>query len=601
MMLSKNILVSFTIILLLIVPSYAFLVTVVPDREGFIVGENPLIELETIFGNEFGQTYTLTRRNSTGDIIDIRTGITSSIINGIVTESFLLNDTALGRNEFNVSGTNLEGGDFINVTNETANLILIPTCSFTTPEILIGKTLGVKCDIQDGEGNPLNDANVIFAFLDSENTPIVEIGNIFKSVVGKAGTSIIVEHMDFSRENTTYILAVGATCGLTNETGCFLGDGTPVLAHQGSASFPFFVSQWLSVQTNVSTTIVKVGDTWQICANVTQQENRTRTHIHVRAEYRLETSTTSSDRILKGQKEEERGIDSNTTETQCIEFLLQDNILIEQGVTNIIASTHVEVVDEQERHLTHYDTTISGITAVTDRIHPEVFWVRTSQYVYSANISTNDFDSGVKDVEAVLNILLTDTNSPATRIKSFTGTFINGTSMPFNLHLSAHRIFEKVDGFVEGVDVISISIMDVPTDEDFEFLITITLEPKEDNNLLPIATAIISLGLLIAGVMMILKNDDEKEGEATGLGTGFFDQLHKQKTMFFSTIFIVAGLLMGAITTQLVLEANGSALPGFTLMLWTSVLTIIFISVFLVWDALRFLIRSAKHNDPWEE
>lgn len=473
---NRKFFVSVFMVLCVISSLYGFDVTVTPDREEFRVGETALVELETQTGNEKLQIYTLDRRNSTGDIIESRSGVTSDILDGIVTESFSLNDSALGRNEFNVTGVNLEGGDFINVSNTTANLILIPKCTFTSPEILLGRTLGVKCDIQDGSGNDLNDADVIFAFLDSDNVPIVELENVFKSVVGKAGASLVLGQDKFIDENTTYILAVAANCGLTNETGCFDKDGNPVLASQGSATFAFFVNQWLNVETNVSTTSLSIGDFFTICANITQPENRSRLLINVDYKWRVFSNDVSNNRILIESAQELREIPTNITQTQCKRFVVPENSIIERGATNWYASTHVEVLNEKNEHITHYNTrSINGIVIIDD-IHPGNRFVRQSQYVYNSIINTSDFDVGVVDIDIILPELLSDF-PVATRIKSFTVTFINDSSIPFDTELYVHKDDLSEDGGILDVQEVEIRIKNVDSNSDFVFTVIIEMEP----------------------------------------------------------------------------------------------------------------------------
>lgn len=392
----------------------------------------------------------------------------------------------------NVNFTLTDTGESIsvkfNISATTGTDLIINEFLFETP-VLLGRLTGVRWTVSKADTeSSINGANCrgdILQLIEGNFVPIAGgIGGILpikSKHLGHALTSFIPTRI-MLEEGTTYTVEVRCDC--IPETNVCLNEDELVLMNSNSSTgisgigtTTFTTDTWLTVNTVTDKGNYVVGETVKVCANITNPVNRSRQEVSIEYNLRCDSGSDSdTNRILLGNHVEFRGIDVNTTQMQCHDFKVPDVETIEKGANNCQGATDVTVLDGLLNPLVTYNTISSRMNITTNRIHPEIFWEQISRTKYFANVSFNEFDVGIKSVEVTLNQLLYTLDTHANSIKSFSVSYMNGSSVNFNYLISVHERFIRLteeDENVQNFDVVTVSIENVNTTLDEDLNVTI--------------------------------------------------------------------------------------------------------------------------------
>lgn len=384
------------------------------------------------------------------------------------------------------------GGDTkifqFNISETSSITLTISNFAFETP-ILMGKLIGARWTVtKQDTGKAVLGAKCTGDLLQLEGGNLVPIAGstggfstLLSKFAGHALTSF-TPTVNILEEGSSYIVEVRCDC-IPENGGCINEDGSVLINANSSSGLigigtsSIEIGTWLTSNTVTDKLNYEVGETVIVCANITNPENRKRIGVSIEYNLRCDSGSSSDrNRILLERHREIRGIDGNKTEMQCHDFKIPDVETLEKGATRCKGATDVTVLDELLNPLVTYSTISPNFNITTNRIHPEIFWERVSRTVYFANVSTDIFDVGVKNVQITINQLMHEQDTHATAIKSFTVTYINGSAIPFETVISIHERFIRTSEEDEGIrdfDVVTIEIKGVNTTLDDNFNITI--------------------------------------------------------------------------------------------------------------------------------
>ena len=455
-------------------------------------------EIDLAAGNtEKNQAYNITFWNDTAQTIGITgcsfSGTTENspdpidVIQGCTIPSDFGPSTTAVVN-FTLTSLDLETLFNFNISETTSSTLIIDEIKIETP-ILVGKQTGVSWTVSKQDTGKAIVGSLctgdLLQLIGGELIPIagssIEAFSPISKYAGHALTSFVPSVVN-TNEGINYILEIRCDC-IPGNTGC-LDEDANVLVNSSSSTgligigtSIISISTWLTVNTVTDKGNYEVGETVEVCANITNPANRSRQAVSIEYNLRCDSGSDSdTNRILLEDHVELRGVNGNTTQMQCHDFKVPDVETLEKGANNCQGATDVTVMDELLNPLVTYSTIAPRINITTSRIHPEIFWDRVSRNIYFSNVSFNAFDVGVKSVEVTINQLMHEPDTHATAIKNVSVTYFNGTVVPYEVIVSVHERFVRLteeDESVKDFDVVTISIRDVNTTLDENFNVTI--------------------------------------------------------------------------------------------------------------------------------
>lgn len=583
-MLNKKILISLVLILCLVGSVYALTCTATLDRD--ISEQYFPQQTATVTGNcdaspEKNTACTWIWQNGTGVVFQdsgaCNTGDTGTNFfdTFVIPETFSGNLTVLlvGENPINSSNARGEG----NVSTGNAQACILS--DFITPdEILLGQIVSAHVAIKDENNRPISNAKAAFEFLD-ENNKVTNRQEGITSYDGEMSAAGQISAKAF-QEDADFQVRIHATCGPTG-TGlvCWDNINNEVTNSQCSGTFPFKISKWLNVSTQISKPSFMIGEELAICTNVSNPTGRDRINFRLRQDLRGETNDTSLDRVLIiPQQIQLRGIDGGKTQEQCEVVTMPSGTIIEKGATGCYASSTLEVFDKEGNIVVTYNTRSENCTIIIDKIHPRVDFNQLTQTTYSMVFNLSEFDlDNVTDIHLILSNLLTIGGTPIDKIAGVSITWANGSAIPFDTRLFTHEHFISKDGkFVfETAVEFEIHDVDISSVSDSPFTIILTIEPKEDTSVIPITFALIFLGFVYLSIH--LESEEREE--------------------WFKILFLFSGLGIAMVAAQLAVEKSSTAAVGMRAILRTSYIAFFLFILSLIILYLRALIESRKGVD----
>lgn len=536
--------ILFLILLFLLSNFVSAVCTVTTDKTTYSPGETVTATMICTSGAESNKAYTLTWTNGT-DTVETDIGTTPAGTNIPFFETLVtnVNDNWINAN-VTLTGTNLEGSATFNVTGNSTNILIISDLKFS-PVAMLGEIFALDFKVSDSSGNDIDNAHCTIYGTDNNDAPLQECsGNRYVETINGRGLCSDILDPKALEESTPYLAKIRCHCK-SGDNGCFDQDGNIIEYKSGETSENFEISPWLtSINTLTDKSDYTVDDDLLICVNITNPSTE-RLPLNIVYGWRCQNGggDLSFDRILIGTKEEERGIDANTSQYQCAKFRIPDEVVIEKGANNCYASTSVTVLDESKEPLVTYDTTSSIFIINTTHVHPIIEWKHVSQKIYKAEFTLNKFNVGVKDIEIILNPKITNDFTPATTIESYTITYENGSVIPYEVELEIEREFR--DGNDE--DVIAFFIEDVNTTLNEEFKLQVNFSLTDTGESMSWMAIIISLSIMtiIFGICAFMIKDP---------------LLKPIKTIFF-ILFVVNGLMLGILSY--IISVNGNNVTAF--------------------------------------
>ena len=244
--------------------------TVTLDKSDYFPLETALATMSCDSQLEKNTDYTLTWYNGT-DIVETDIGVTPSNPGDNFFESYTIPAGAEWTNAYaSLSGTDLEGIDYFNVSGASANSLLIEDIYFSD-DLYIGRTGSLHFSVADENDNLVTNSFCVVEFLDEDLLPVSSLVGE-PTISGHSGVSDEISTETF-KEGKSYSVNIFCSCG-SNSTGkeCWDSSGNIITNSVGSASASFTVKTWLKVNT-VTNKLSYVGkEEIFICANVTNVE-----------------------------------------------------------------------------------------------------------------------------------------------------------------------------------------------------------------------------------------------------------------------------------------------------------------------------------------
>jgi len=503
---------SIPLLLFLVILSFNVLAfSISLENDDLIAGETAVLDITTTTGAEKGDIYNVTWYDPVGSELDFQIGTMSILLGGTVFETYTTSIGTDWTDAYVVFDLSTGGNQtlYFNVTSSNTSLV-INDPSFS-PEAKLGSAFAVDFDVRD-ENNKLIDNAVCEVFgTDVTGSPLQACTNN-RNIITFNGRGIcggILDPIPFT-EGEQYLAKIRCNCGL-GDNACFDEDGATVEAHKGEFNVPFTVTPWLSINTITDKDMYEVDDTLYVCANITNNGTE-RVPLDIVYNWRCQNGggDASTDRILLGDKIEERGISTNTTQNQCTSFLIPDDITIEKGATNCYGATSVTVLDKNKNPVFTYDTTSSNFTLNVTEINPFVRWNQINDYTYEAVINIDDYDVDIKDIDIRINERLTDQNTPSTRLKSYTVTYSNGTVIPYSTEIQIvdTAITDNLINMnsIKKFNEVSVTILDVNTSLDEEFKVTVIVDKVGEQSMLAMILGLTILAIYFVAMGFINNN-----------------------------------------------------------------------------------------------
>ncbi len=420
------------------VPLVNAVCTVTLDSTDYVEGEIVEADMTCSTGGERSQSYTLNWTNATGQQIHIDIGTTPSTTNTLFSETFSIpsNYVAVNGTKLNVNmtGSGLEGTDSATVsTAGVTNLII--TDVVISSSFLVGRFGALDFKVIDSSGNAVSNAQCIIDIVDENDLPLAPAGGkipVPSQGDGKVLYSLFFDE-NFVEEEITYKWDIACTClNTTGSTSSEMGvctdgsNGDRITSFKhGETQFPFTIDSWLTVNTVTDKSEYLPRQTIFICSNVTNTRT-TRTPLHIFHQVRCSSGLDNNsdlDRslIITDERDyDERGINANTTQMQCKEFVIPDIRHLEGKSSECVASTNTWVVDEDNKNIKGYSTTSTVFNITSDTINLPVDWAEISKNKFLAviNLSATEYldwnGIGIGTIDVFLNSLKGESFDPKT-------------------------------------------------------------------------------------------------------------------------------------------------------------------------------------------
>ena len=493
--------------ILLFLPNVYSLCTLNFIQDSYTTGQNINAVMECSLGNERGVSYSVYWCDQSYNILYISNG-TTPVTDIPFIESYIIPD-GITLISANLTGTNLEGYDNASVTGATNTSLIITNVTFRD-NIYIGKTNSVSYRVYDSEDNLVNGA-----YCNNAGEDGVSLAPLFAQDFYTIVTSGYVhasQDLSFSsfNENRDYLLHI--TCNYDSD-----GDG--IIDKWGDNRFPFYVSQWLYVNTLTDKTFYEPLEEIFICANVTNIDYDKRITMEITHQLRCSAyndndSDTDRSIILSDDSNPDiRGISVNTTQMQCKRFIIPEARYMQGKNNTCYASTQVVVIDEEYNKVVTYDTTSPEINIYSESLQINADWQEISKnnFVTTINLSSSEYSdyssnltSGKVDIridkssetiehysQYVIPAINFDNFINLANINSVNAMYCNGTGINYNLEYLN-------DGAIE------IELQNVTLTNDSCYIVNMVLNNGE--NMLPITLGVIILAIFFIGMGIINNN-----------------------------------------------------------------------------------------------
>ena len=426
------------ILALFLIPFVTATCTLTLDSTSHVEGE--LVEVDGIcdIGNEKNQDYTINWTNSSGFVLESDTGTTPSTLNTLFSETFTIPsgyvETSGSTINVTLTGDNLAGQDSATVSTAGATNLII-TDIVMSSSFLVGRFGALDFKLTDSSGDAVSNAQCIIDIVDENDLPLAPAGGkipVPSQGDGKVLYSLFFDE-NFVEEGKTYKWDMACTCfnttGITsNEIGIcndeVTGDRITSFKH-GEAQFPFTMDSWLTTNTIVDKSSYMPRQTIFICANVTNTRT-TRSTIHIFHQVRCSSETDNNndlDRTLiitDGLDYDERGINANTTQMQCKEFIIPEIRHLEGKSSECYATTTTWIVNEDNKNIKRYPSTSAAFNITSDTINLPTNWaeIATNKFLAVINLSDSTYadwnGTGIGKIDIFLNSLKGESFDPKT-------------------------------------------------------------------------------------------------------------------------------------------------------------------------------------------
>jgi hypothetical protein len=406
--------------------------------------------------NEEEQEYTLTWENDTATV-ETDVGITPPNDDTYFFQTFQIPSAFNGNITATLTGTNLEGSDTAEVSGNDSRILKINDLTFS-PYALPGRMFTSEFSLTDTLGKEIDGARCIVYSTDNTGLPLQSC----ETDTSKNGIGVCGDILSKSSyiEGNQYIVKISCSCGI-GDNACFDEDGNTIEKYKGSTAKEFTINNWLSVNTLVDKEVYQKKQEVFVCANLSSTTLEDRIPVSIYHQVRcsaeeyndedLDRAIIVSDNGIPDQ----RGISTNTTQTQCKRFYLPEPRYMQGLNSTCYASTDVWILDENGEEIYGYHTTSPPFTVVSTELNLYVDWAKVDQYNFNTIIDLNssdyrDFDgSGIGNIDIRINAdkdeslkhyeqyggALIDFHSliDADHIDSVVGYDINGTPLQINI------------------------------------------------------------------------------------------------------------------------------------------------------------------------
>lgn len=316
------------------------------DSDSYFKGQTVIAQMICDASNEKNNAYVVTWRDQNGIVVETDVGVTPSIVSNLFAESYmiLLNSSTTNINA-TLTGTNLEGEDSASVTAPLPTTLLI-TDLISSTRTRLGELESVKFTLLSGVNKTVNNAkcsSTIFSQLGD-----VPIGHTTEEIVydGVGHLEAFLDRTAFI-EGTTYLSRISCMCINLTENRCFDEDLEPLGDRTTSSIAIVRVQRWLAnVTTIVDKTSYVLSDKFVRVCVVLFNNDTERIPVDINYNFRCSEDMidNSTDRVVVSEYREFRGIDGNTTQTQCVLLPINNIITIQNKVTTCYAATDVGVI-----------------------------------------------------------------------------------------------------------------------------------------------------------------------------------------------------------------------------------------------------------------
>lgn len=404
-------------VFILTIPFANALCTVTFDKETYNQAETITATMNCDSAAEKSQTYDLTWSN--GTTLETDSGTTPATTGQNFFESYVIpSDYVDGNITATLTGTNLEGSDTANVTNASANDLIISDIEFSD-DLFLGLEGSMSFLVKDGDGNLVSNARCNVEFLDGSNRPIF----VLEAPRTSSGSSVVSDTIDPGtyKEGVQYSSHIHCSCGTTGtDNVCWDSNGNEITKATGDSVGTFQIDTWLTVNTVTNKDNYIGREEVFICANVTSVDPQTRTPMNIYHQIRCsnrDDNDSDTDRALltgdDGQPDE-RGINPNTTQMQCKRFIIPEPPYLQGGTNECYASTRVVLLNNAREEIVTYDTTsdLFNVTVSDLNIFPDWESLGNNSFNTIINLSEDKFSSyngnGVSNIDLQLSRTYTE-------------------------------------------------------------------------------------------------------------------------------------------------------------------------------------------------
>lgn len=371
-------------------------------KETYVKGETITATMTCSLATEKSKAYTLNWTYQNGTVVEIDNGTTPSTTGQFFYQSYTIPSTWPTGVFVNASlaGVSLTvtQNDSANVTAiATSNSLVITNSSFGGG--YLGLVSSVKAMVKDENGKKISGGFCKISFWSNDETKML-LSQDTIAVDGEIKVSDILPPTRFE-EGTDYAYKILCYCGSAGSgTECIDENGISVNNSIGSAKNFFTTSTWLNVNTIVDKSIYHLKDEVFVCANVTNINYSYRIPLHIFYQIRCskeKDNNEDTDRILiafnPDNKPDVRGISVNTTQMQCMKFIIPEEEYLMGRNSECYASTTVWVIDSSHNELLSYSTSSSIFNVTSDEINLEADWQWVSDSRINSVINLSNFEN----------------------------------------------------------------------------------------------------------------------------------------------------------------------------------------------------------------
>lgn len=343
------------------------------DKNSYSSLEVATVKLQCTTGNEKNRAYNVTWTNGT-NVIEIDSGITPSNCQSVIffEQLSIPADSNWTNAKVNITGTNLAGEDFFNVTPISEGGISIINIEFSNNP-RVNKPVGIKWEVIDSNNLKVSNARCEIHAEDSlgfhrETTSTITNIPIFTydvmGVVGYPLTTLIF------KENSQFAFEIHCICPInTSKDACFNTNRERLSQASATSEGVVNIGKWADVNTVTDKSNYTLADKQiKVCANITNNDTDRSRSYNIKYDFRCDGGNNQSlDRVLVDVHEEERVVEAGGTQTNCALLDINNIKTIQNKLSICYARTHVLVLDDdQSTVLIEYDTRSPNFNVTSD-------------------------------------------------------------------------------------------------------------------------------------------------------------------------------------------------------------------------------------------